>query len=623
MADYAIPKSGVAFIFYTGLVSQADTKLLKSSPTLASGDFKVSIDGGAFANLATLPTNTPSGTAVKISLSAGEMTGDNILVACIDAAGAEWCDQIINIQTAPRGIADLAYPTTSGRSLDVSAGGNAGIDWANVEAPTTTLALTGTTISTSQVITLPTIPSGWITGDGIATDAIDANALSSGALTDIQGAVSAALDAISTTALARFASIDSGEITAVDGSVAKLAQGPNTTSIAVAVEASLAAAHGAGSWATATGFSTHTAANVISLMGTGTFLTALPWNAAWDAEVQSEAADALQAIHLDHLFSVNYDPDSKPGSATALLNELIGSDAGVSQFTANALELAPTGGSAPTAAAIADAVWDEAQADHVAVGSFGITASEIADVLVDTAEIGAAGAGLTALATQVSVNDLPTVAEFEARTLVAASYFDFTTDTVTANVTQISGDSTAADNAELFFDGTGYAGGTTKLAVNIVQINGSAVSLSGTMPADVVSISGDTVAADNLESALDGTGYNVGGGDIVADSVTGAVGSVTGLTASNLDATVSSRASQTSVDTIDDFLDTEIAALTTQLALVKDRVSYCLTILVGACSDAGTAAETYVLAIGGETFTADYTGLDATGNRSTTTLGKV
>lgn len=53
------------------------------------------------------------------------------------------------------------------------------------------------------------------------------------------------------------------------------------------------------------------------------------------------------------------------------------------------------GGSALTAAAIADAVWDEAQADHVAAGSFGEVATETAAILVDTAEIGAAGAGLT------------------------------------------------------------------------------------------------------------------------------------------------------------------------------------------------------------------------------------
>lgn len=45
-------------------------------------------------------------------------------------------------------------------------------------------------------------------------------------------------------------------------------------------------------------------------------------------------------------------------------------------------------------------------------------------------------------------------------------------------------------------------------------------------------ISGDTAAADNLEAAADGTGYNLGGGSIVAASVTGAVGSVTGAVGS-------------------------------------------------------------------------------------------
>lgn len=38
-----------------------------------------------------------------------------------------------------------------------------------------------------------------------------------------------------------------------------------------------------------------TAAEIVTQMGTGTFLTAIPWNAAWDAEVQSEATDALNA----------------------------------------------------------------------------------------------------------------------------------------------------------------------------------------------------------------------------------------------------------------------------------------------------------------------------------------
>lgn len=84
------------------------------------------------------------------------------------------------------------------------------------------------------------------------------------------------------------------------------------------------------------------------------------------------------------------------------------------------------------------------------------------------------------------------------RTIVIETYgnasaqhaFDLDTATQGVDVVQISGDSTAADNAELMFDGTGYAGGTTKLGV------------------DVVSVSGDSTAADNLELDYDGTGYN-------------------------------------------------------------------------------------------------------------------
>ena len=64
-----------------------------------------------------------------------------------------------------------------------------------------------------------------------------------------------------------------------------------------------------------------------------------------------------------------------------------------------------------------------------------------------------------------------------------------------------------------------------------------------------------------------------------------------------------------------------LATSANQVILI-DRVSYALTALVGACSDAQTAAETYTLSIGGNTYTLDYSGLDASGNRSATTLTK-
>lgn len=97
------------------------------------------------------------------------------------------------------------------------------------------------------------------------------------------------------------------------------------------------------------------------------------------AQVNAEVDTALADIHLDHLLAADYDPASKPGVATALLNELVESDGGVSRFTANALEEAPTGGSAPTAGEIADAVWDEALADHNTEDSFGNVLNDLVD----------------------------------------------------------------------------------------------------------------------------------------------------------------------------------------------------------------------------------------------------
>ena len=205
---------------------------------------------------------------------------------------------------------------------------------------------------------------------------------------------------------------------------------------------------GDASWITATGFSTHTAANVRTEMdanstqlaaivadtnelqtdwvnggrldliidailvdtaeigaagaglteagGTGDQLTAVPWNAAWDAEVQSEVDEALIEKGLDHLvFASVAGTDIADNSIVAkLASSAATADWDTFVNTTDSLQ-AIADSSAPTAAVIADAVWDELQADHVSAGSFGEIATEIASILVDTAEIGAAGAGLT------------------------------------------------------------------------------------------------------------------------------------------------------------------------------------------------------------------------------------
>jgi hypothetical protein len=67
------------------------------------------------------------------------------------------------------GMLRTLNPTSPGRTLDVSAGGEAGVDWANVGSPTTTLALTGTTIATTQKVDVETIKTNPVANGGTVT----------------------------------------------------------------------------------------------------------------------------------------------------------------------------------------------------------------------------------------------------------------------------------------------------------------------------------------------------------------------------------------------------------------------------------------------------------------------
>jgi len=122
-------------------------------------------------------------------------------------------------------------------------------------------------------------------------------------------------------------------------------------------------------------------------LASGVNCTQVEGGDATDA-IQTAADAALVANHLDHLLKTAYDPAAKPGAVDALLNELIESDAGVSRYTANALEEAPTGGSAPTVGEIADAVWDE---DIVAAHNTADTAGALLDDVGTPADFKATG----------------------------------------------------------------------------------------------------------------------------------------------------------------------------------------------------------------------------------------
>lgn len=192
MASYQPPLKNSAYTFYVWLVSQADTKIMQASPTLAAGDVKVAVDDAAPANVTDIPVVDADFTKrVKVTLTAAEMNGDNISVQFSDASGAEWCDLAVNLQTAANRIDDLATKVdTAQTDLDLLTGSD-GVTLATAQgnyAPSTVAALAtaqadldtltgtdGVTLATSQPNYAPATATALATTDG-KVDTINTNA---------------------------------------------------------------------------------------------------------------------------------------------------------------------------------------------------------------------------------------------------------------------------------------------------------------------------------------------------------------------------------------------------------------------------------------------------------------
>lgn len=98
---------------------------------------------------------------------------------------------------------------------------------------------------------------------------------------------------------------------------------------------------------------------------------------------------------------------------------------------------------------------------------------------------------------------------------------------------------------------------------------------SDALQVDAVEISGDSTAADNLEAAADGTGYNLGGGSVVAASVTAAVTTdAASRTASQADVSaLATSAALAAVDTVVDAIKIKTDALPADPAGVSNLPS--------------------------------------------------
>jgi hypothetical protein len=194
----------------------------------------------------------------------------------------------------------------------------------------------------------------------------------------------------------------------------------------------------------------------------------------------------------------------------------------------------------PTAATIADAVWDEAYSGHTTAGTFG--------KLMDTLR-----KSNTVIEGTILASPTPTTTVFRI------SGADYPTGALTGSVLWMNSGASQEQNSPI-----------------LTTVNNGDGTITVTLENPLVTApsAGDTVLIDPTSHVHS-----------VAEIQSGLA------TAANL-------------------------------LIAIDRVSFCLSALAGNCSDAQTAAETYVLSIGGNTYTVDYSGLDASGNRSTTTLSK-
>lgn len=109
---------GVATTLYFPLIDKGATDFESTPVTIASGDCKISKDGGAFANTTTASFSHVAGGIYSIPLTATEMQAKQIVIKVVDqTATKEWEDQVIIITTINHASAEI--PTIAPTAADV------------------------------------------------------------------------------------------------------------------------------------------------------------------------------------------------------------------------------------------------------------------------------------------------------------------------------------------------------------------------------------------------------------------------------------------------------------------------------------------------------------------------
>lgn len=342
-------------------LDETDGKTAETALTITQPDIRLKKNGGAWAQKAAAQTLTHEENGwYEVTLDATDTDTIGILLVAVHESGAlpVWMEFHVlaaNVYDSLFGAATdkldvnveewntTAVPAehTAGYPI-VTIKDGTGTGEINTNAGAVALVDTVTTLTN-----LPAITSNWLTAAGLATDAV----------TEIRDAITGGAYALSTDANGRVRIVDgtaAGEIDTASGLVqitaAQIDQIVDETwdelsadhvgagSIGERVERlDVIASGGSGGLTNARAVLLDNLDAAVSsrLIGTttGSGFTAVPWNAAWDAEVQSEVDDALVAQRLDELLNADSDIDgAAPPTVGSVFHELMSKTTGSFTF---------------------------------------------------------------------------------------------------------------------------------------------------------------------------------------------------------------------------------------------------------------------------------------------------
>jgi len=341
MSSMVPPAKNEAFTFYISLEDQANPGLFKANPTIASGDVLVATDDAAPANISSLPSVDADFTRrVKVSLSADEMNGDNVTVIFSDAAGAEWYDLTVNIQTATVQMDDVATAASVAALNNLSAAQvNAEVDTALADIHLDHLLAVAESDTPADNSIIAKIAAG---GDWSSFDAGD------NSLVSISNEIENNVNAVAVL----------GDLTTTIGTPSNLGSGATVAANLVDIEGQTDDIGAAGAGLTALGDTriANLDATISSRAAAATLTTIGARIGTFTGSGVNNILGFLQAIMRKDV-STPSDVGGTYDDATDSLEAI--RDRGDAAWTGS------------TAADVAAAVWDEAIAGHLSAGSTG------------------------------------------------------------------------------------------------------------------------------------------------------------------------------------------------------------------------------------------------------------